>query len=85
MKRNSSDGSRDSDSDLDIPRMTREEMRRGVMGKYATKAKGPTITLDSDLAAEFPDEGAVNNALRDFLRLRDVLAHITSGRRRKTA
>lgn len=85
MKKKSENASQNNEDDLEIPAMTRAEMRRGVMGKYADSGKGRTVLLDSDLAREFPNEGAVNNALRDFLRLRDALTHIAGHKRRKIA
>ncbi len=44
-----------------------------------------TVVLDRDLANEFASERAVNSALRDFLRLREAITHLTAGKRRKTA
>ena len=85
MKKKSDNGSRSHEDDMDIHPMTRAEMRRGTMGKYAAVAERRTVLLDSDVAREFPDEGAVNSALRNFLRLREMLTHLTPQRRRKTA
>ena len=42
------------------------QLKGGVRGKYAQLLKGQTqvIVLDPELVPYFPDEGAVNDALR---------------------
>lgn len=44
----------------------------GVTGKYAKRVTEGTnlVLLDPDVAAQFPSARAVNNALRDYLKIR---------------
>ena len=44
----------------------------GVRGKYAQRFRGGTniVVLDPDVAAEFKDSQAVNDALRTLLKIR---------------
>ncbi len=46
------------------------DFSKGVRGKYAKRYKEATnvILLDPDVAREFPDSAAVNEALRQILR-----------------
>jgi hypothetical protein len=46
------------------------DFSKGVRGKYAERYKEGTniVLLDPDIAKEFPDAAAVNDALRDYLR-----------------
>ncbi len=46
------------------------DFSKGVRGKYAERYKQGTniVLLDPDIAKEFADAAAVNNALRDYLR-----------------
>ena len=46
------------------------DFSKGMRGKYAERYKGGTniVLLDPDVAKEFPDAAAVNDALRDYLR-----------------
>lgn len=80
MKKKSNGASAASD-ELDIPPMTREEMRRGVMGKYYREvmAGSNLVRVAPDLSAAFPNEVAVNQALRELLQLRTLLRGIVSG------
>jgi urate oxidase len=52
------------------------DFSKGVRGKYAEKyAKGNNIVIiEADLFKEFPDSGAVNNALRKFLNLKKLVS-----------
>jgi len=45
---------------------------KGVRGKYAQRFREGTnvVVLDPDVAAEFKDSAAVNDALRRFLKAR---------------
>jgi hypothetical protein len=47
----------------------RDLLKHGVRGKYVDRYEQGTnlIKLDPDMAAAFPTEAAVNNALRQFL------------------
>jgi len=51
-----------------------ELLERGVRGKYAEKfAEGTNVVLlDPDVAAAFPNEEAVNEALRLVMRLAEL-------------
>ena len=65
MKKNSkSDSSDDMRPEYDFS--------RGVRGKYAQRFREGTnvIVLDPDVAAEFKDSAAVNDALRQLLKAR---------------
>jgi hypothetical protein len=55
----------------------RELLRGGARGKYAERYRAGTnlVLLDPDVARAFPNEEAVNEALRLVLRL----AHIPKG------
>ena len=46
------------------------DFSKGVRGKYAKRYKEGTniVRLDPDVAKEFPDAAAVNDALREYLR-----------------
>jgi hypothetical protein len=46
------------------------DFSKGVRGKYAERYKQGTniVLIDPDIAKEFPDAEAVNDALRHFLR-----------------
>jgi hypothetical protein len=48
----------------------RYDFSKGIRGKYSERAKKGTnvVLLDPDVAKEFPDAAAVNEALRHYLR-----------------
>jgi hypothetical protein len=47
------------------------DFRGGVRGKHAGRFAGTSLVLlDADIAAEFPNERAVNRALRAYLKAR---------------
>lgn len=52
----------------------KELLRTGVRGKYAERYREGTnlILLEPDVAKAFPDEQAVNNALRLVLELKKI-------------
>jgi len=52
----------------------RELLKGGVRGKYAERFRAGTnlVLLDPDVAKEFPDEKAVNDALRLVLELTKI-------------
>jgi len=79
MRKKSSSGLGKADVDLEIPPMTRAEMRRGVMGKYA-KQNYRFIALDHDVAQLFPTSEVVNKALRLVAQLKQI-----GTRRKKSA
>ena len=53
------------------------QMKNVVRGKYASKAKNRPrmIRIADDLSDSFPDNEAVNAALRDYLKGHTVEAH----------
>jgi len=47
------------------------DFRGGVRGKHAGRFAGTSLVLlDADIAAEFPNDRAVNRALRAYLKAR---------------
>jgi len=52
------------------PEYSPELIKGGERGKYAERAKQGSniVLLDPDVAKEFPDAAAVNDALRKYLR-----------------
>ena len=54
-------------------------LKNGTLGKYAEQYAAGTniIRLDPDVAAAFPNEDAVNEALRFVLKLMDDAKHLT--------
>jgi hypothetical protein len=83
MKKKSDNGSRTNDADLEIPSMTRAEMRRGVIGKYAPAGSAHRfVGLDSDVAKEFRTAEEVNEALRLVQKMRQIGK---TAKRRKSA
>ena len=81
MRKKSDNGSRKNKADLEVPPITRAEMRRGVMGKYAREAGTANrfVELDQDVARGFRDGRAVNDTLRLVMKLREVAG---AGRRK---
>ncbi len=67
----------------------REDLGKGVRGKYYAEYKKGTnlVLLSPDVAAAFPDDNSVNNALRNLLKLAQYSIDITkqSNRHKKTA
>ena len=53
----------------------RELLKGGIRGKYAEQYRAGTnlVLLDADLAKAFPNEKAVNEALRLVLKLTKIL------------
>lgn len=60
------------------------DFRGGVRGKYAERAREGTniVVLDPDVAARFPDAGAVNRALRALAEVADETKPKRRSRRR---
>jgi hypothetical protein len=82
MKKKSESASIEAgDADLEIPRMTRVEMRKGVMGKYAAGGASRFVGLDADVARVFRDSESVNRALRAII----GMIPIREKKRRKSA
>jgi uncharacterized protein (DUF4415 family) len=65
------DESGPADDDL-RPEYDFRSMRGAVRGKYAARHRERlrVVRLDEDVATEFADEAAVNEALREYLRRR---------------
>jgi len=70
------------DADLEISRMTRAEMRKGVMGKYAVGRSSCFVGLDPDVAREFRTAKEINEALRLAQKMRQIGK---TNKRRKSA
>ena len=65
---------RTSKVDFESAFITRSDLRRGVIGKYAREAGNPNcfVKLDADIAREFPSSDVVNKALRLVVQLKQV-------------
>jgi hypothetical protein len=91
MNRKSNANSKAERDDLDMPPVTREQMRKGVMGKYYAKvmAGSNMVRVAPDVADEFPNESSVNQGLRELIQLRTLLRGIVErggqAKKRKTA
>ncbi len=89
MKQNSKIASKSTKDDLEVPPLTREQLKRGVMGKYRRElmANSNFVRIESDLRNAFPNEQTVNHALRELLKIRETLVSLTSNKtkRRKSA
>ena len=68
-KRRPSKRSRDASDEL-LPEYDGALVRTGVRGKYANEYAAGTslVLLDPDVAQHFSNDGAVNDALREYLR-----------------
>jgi hypothetical protein len=87
MKRKSKRDS-EADDDLEISETPPEFFRRGVMGKYYADVmmRSNVIRIAPDLCDAFPNEKAVNQALRMILRFKDALKQISPEKvRRKSS
>lgn len=75
--------------DVEVPRVSRNAMKRGVMGKYyrSVLAASNVVRISPDLTEAFPNVASGNEALREILRFRKALTRIAPSRtkRRKTA
>ncbi len=69
-----SNGDLKKDEALAAAPFTREQLRRGVMGKYFRQASTGrrTITLASDVAKVFRNDSEVNEALRLVQKMREL-------------
>jgi hypothetical protein len=63
----------------DDSRSDKHDFSRGVRGKYAGRVKleAVHVVIDAELAEAFPNDQAVNDALRELLRRRDSKARPT--------
>lgn len=80
---------RAAENELEIPELGPEFFKNGVMGKYYAQmmAQCNVVRIAPDLADAFPNEPAVNEALRELLRIRETLMRITAdkAKRKKSA
>ena len=77
-----------ADDDLEIPPLGPDFFKKGVMGKYYGKvmAKSNVVRIAPDLSEAFPNEAAVNQALRELLKFKEALKQIAPDKaRRKSA
>lgn len=71
----------DNKTDLDdelLPEYDETMLKDGVRGKYAEQYAAGTnlVLLDPDVAAAFPNDKAVNEALRFILKVMDDSKHL---------
>ena len=61
------------------PEYNRDDSGHGIRGKHYDDYKSGTnlVLLSPDVAAMFPDEEAVNNALRDLIKLAQKSVSLT--------
>jgi len=66
------------------PEYTREDLGQGVRGKYLKNYRAGTnlALLEPDVAAAFPTDGAVNDALRTLLQAAKAVKVATARTRR---
>jgi hypothetical protein len=82
---------KDSRKTVNEPRSEykRSDFRKLVRGKYAQRLATETnvVVLDPEIAEAFPNDKAVNEALRGLLEVAETTAHLTrrTGRRTKTS
>jgi uncharacterized DUF497 family protein len=73
--------------DQDIPELTREQLGRGVRGKYFKKfTQGSNVVvLRPELQKAFPTSQAVNDALTSYLAFAREAKSLTGGKTARTA
>jgi hypothetical protein len=61
------------------PEYNRDDLGHGIRGKHYDdyKSSNNLVLLSPDVAAMFPDEEAVNNALRDLIKLAQKSGSLT--------
>jgi hypothetical protein len=66
------------------PEYTRVDLGQGVRGKYLERYRAGTnlVLLEPDVAAAFPTDGAVNDALRTLLQVAKAMKVATARTRR---
>jgi hypothetical protein len=71
--------------DLEIPELGPDFFANATVGRHYARimAKSNVVRIASDLCAAFPNESAVNHALRELLKFREVLAAIPSPKTKK--
>jgi hypothetical protein len=88
MKKHKGARREETNDSLEIPELGPEFFANAVMGKYyaRTMARSNVVRIAPDLCQAFPNEAAVNQALRELLKFEGTLKQITADRtRRKTA
>lgn len=62
------------------PEYNRDDLGRGIRGKHYDDYKSGTnlVLLSPDVATMFPDEDAVNKALRDLIKLAKKSVSLTT-------
>ena len=82
-----------ADDDYEIPELADDFFEGAEMGRHYMKAMANSnvVRIARDLTKEFPNEVAVNQALREVMKFRQALSQITSHgktkkrKKRKTA
>lgn len=78
-----------ADDDLEIPELGPEFFQNAVQGRFHEKvmARSNVVRIAPDVTEAFPNEAAVNHALREMLRFRQAITEITATKtkRRRTA
>lgn len=71
--------------DLDIPEYTREQLGKGVRGKYFDRVQKASnvVVIEPSLSKIFPNSAAVNDALRRFVDITAITSIVAM--RSKTA
>lgn len=71
-------GNRTEHEDELRPEYDETLLKNGIRGKYAERYAAGTniIKLDPEVAAAFPDDKAVNDALRFMLKVLDDVKHL---------
>ena len=72
--------------ELDIPVYTREQLGKGIRGKYFKQYHQGTnlVLLEDEVAKAFPNANAVNQALLGLLSLTRETARLTSRSNKRT-
>ena len=70
--------------DQDIPELTREQLGKGVRGKYYSRAKHSSnvVVLRPEIHRAFPTSDAVNEALAGLLALTEQTNRLTARKSR---
>ena len=71
---------RENDDDLEIPELGPEFFDNAVMGRHYAKMmeRSNVVRIAPDISRVFPNEAAVNHALRELIRIRETLTEMTS-------
>ena len=75
-----------SERDTLRPEYSREDLGKGVRGKYLKEYRSGTnlVLLSPEVAAIFPDDKSVNEALRSLVRVAEKSTGITKHPTRRT-